>query len=646
MNPYYPNLFSAFTIRGHTFKNRILMAPFLPQNGDENGIPSDYGMAYYEERARGGAAQLTIGETPVDFDRASRKNGGFIDLTRDNYLVREVCMISELTAMMHQHGALACIELSHIGLWNMPQTIRDGKNPVGPSAMIRPDGVRVEELDEAQMEEIAAHFAHAAQNAKSFGFDSVMVHGGHGWLQSQFLSPLFNRRKDKYGGSLENRSRFPLMILHAVREAIGDDMILEYRISADELVPGGTGVEDSIAFLQLAEPWIDLIHVSVGCYQDPVNTRTFPSVYEPYGCNAYLAESVKKAVSTPVAVVGAINTPDVAERIIFSGQADFVAIAKQLIADPEFPRKARQGRAEDIVPCIRCYRCMGIPGKSPNVFCSVNPLAGREARAPFLQPKSTGKRVLIVGGGPGGMSAALTAASEGHRVTLCEGSGALGGELRFADHDLHKKDIQKYRDYLIRSVERTKNIEIRLGAFVTGDYLEREKPDACIIAIGADPVHPPIKGVDRPFVLNASDAYGKAAQLGRRVVIVGAGLVGCELAVFLRDQGKKVTVLCSGDSFAPDCVLFSRMALDAQLKNGIRMEYNTRATEITEDAVIAGSYRFPADSVILACGMRARETESKQLAEVIPESARIGDCVCPGRIIDAVHGGYYAALDV
>lgn len=613
MNPFYPHLFESYTIRGHRFRNRIIMAPFLPQNADENGIPSDYGMAYYERRARGGAAQLTIGETPVDFDRSSRKKGGFIDLTRDDYLVREVCMISELTSMMHQHHTIAGIELSYIGMWNMPETIRDHKNPVGPDQWVRPDGVQVDALTPEEMEEIAAHFAHAAKNAKQFGFDSVMVHGGHGWLQSQFLSPLFNHRTDEYGGSLENRARFPLMILRAVRQAIGEDTILEYRVSAEELVPGGISLEETIQFLKMAQDDIDLVHVSVGCYQNPVQTRTFPSVYEPYGCNAHLAAAIKRELHIPVAVVGAINTPEV---------------------------------AEDIVPCIRCYRCMGIPGKSPNIFCSVNPSAAREARAPYLNPYPGHMRLLIAGGGPGGMPAALTTAQVGHSVVLCEAEDSLGGALRFTEHDPNKKDLHKYLNYLISHVMAEPRIEVRLNTPVSAELIGAEQLDAVFISIGAEPVVPGISVDEGASVIQAVDAYSCPDRLGKKIVIIGAGLVGCELGVFLRDLGKQVTILEAGGAFAPDCVGFPRMALEAQLQDRIRLVLNTPVTEVTGGFVRAGDRAFRADAVILACGMKAKAEETGRLLEVCPESVAIGDCVRPRKVLDAVHEGYFAAIDL
>ena len=645
MNPYYPLLFTPYRIRNVEYRNRILMAPFLPQNADEAGLPSEYGMAYYERRARGGAAELTVGETPVDLDRACRRHGGYLDLTKDDYTIRESCMMSELTLMMRQHRTVSSIELCHVGQWNSPEYIRGGGNPVGPSAFTRPDGVQVEALTESGMEEIAEHFAHAAVNAQKFGFDAVLIHCGHGWLLSQFLSPLTNTRTDGYGGSLENRMRFPLLVLRRVREAVGPDMVIECRVSAEERKPGGIPLEETIAFLKRAEEYIDLVHVSVGCYQDPVATRTFPSVYEPYGCNAELSAAIKREVSIPVAVVGVINTPEVAEQILEEGKADFVAVCKQLIADPDFPRKAASGRASDIVPCIRCYRCMGQPGRPMNVICSVNPMAAREFRAGNMPRPRERQRVLVAGGGPAGMEAALTAAEQGHEVTLAEASGRLGGNLRFSECDPHKQDLRRYRDYLIRQVERCSGIRLLLNTRADAALVRGLAPDLVIAALGAEPVIPDIPGVEDRRWLSAEEAYLDPDRVGKRVLIVGGGLVGCELAVHLRELGRSATVLEAGPEPAPDCGGFPRMALLKQLEDGIRVRTGIRADRIESGGVRAGSEFLAADTVVLAVGMASRSREAEDLCSAAPRSVRIGDCVRPGKVADAVGQGYFAGMD-
>lgn len=646
MNRYYPNLFSPLKIKNAVFRNRIIMAPFLPQNADEHGLPSEYGMAYFERRARGGAAQLTVGETSVDKDRSCRKFDGGYNLTKDSYNIREECMMSELTLMMHQHRTIAAIELSHIGLWNDPASIKDHKNPVGPVAFVRPDGVSVDALDETMMNEIADNFAHASLNAKKFGFDSVVIHGGHGWLQSQFLSPLFNTRGDKYGGSLENRARFPVMIVDRVREAIGNDMLIEYRVSAEERVEGGITLEDTIAVLKMMEDKIDIVHVSVGCYQDPVKTRTFPSIYEKLGCNAELSAAIKKAVSVPVAVVGAINTPELAEEIIAEGKADFVVIAKQLLADPDFPDKAAAGRSGDIVPCLRCYRCMGGPGMAPNVICSVNPMVGREAREPFLQKNSPPRRVLVAGGGPAGMKAALTAAESGHYVTLFEASDELGGTIRFSDNDLIKTDLRRFKDYLISQTLKNENIEVRLSTRVSPELVREISPEVVIAAIGARPIAPPIPGLDRPNCLQATQAYAAPEKVGKKVVIIGGGLVGCEYGIHLRNTGRDVTIVEMGPVPAPECGGFPRMALEDQLASGVSLILNTAVTEVNESGVVAGGRQIDADTVICAAGMRALYDEAAAICAEADRSFQIGDCFAARKVSDAIHEGFFAARDI
>ena len=262
--------------------------------------------------------------------------------------------VMTLTEAIKAHGAVASIQLNHVGAMNHPDTISSGRNPIGPSAFVREDGVQVEEMTVEMMEETAAQWAEVAWVAKSLGFQMVNLHGGHGWLLNQFISPRFNHRTDEFGGSMENRARFPIMVCKKIKEVCGDDFLIEYRMSGSERIEGGMTLEDGIEFAKIIQDYVDLIHVTSGVYQDHVNTKAFSSMFDKHGCNLDLAEAIKKNVHVPVVAVGGFNAPDQIEEAIASGKCDFVAMGRQQFADPEFVNKTLMGHEDQIAPCLRC----------------------------------------------------------------------------------------------------------------------------------------------------------------------------------------------------------------------------------------------------------------------------------------------------
>ena len=411
----------------------------------------------------------------------------------------------------------------------------------------------------------------------------VLVHGAHGWLLGQFLSPHSNRRIDEYGGSLENRARFPLRVLDRMREAVGREMAIEYRLSAIDHRPGGIALEDAVKFAGMIESKVDLIHVSCGSMGD-LSTLMYPHLpaYLPRGRNVYLAAKIKEAVKVPVAAIGAVVDPEMAEQILREGKADVVAMARAILADPQFPNKARTGRRAEITPCVRCLDCLEEMMNFLPLRCTVNPTLGREAEFGYVPPSVKKRRIVVVGGGPAGMQAATTAASRGHDVVLYEKEAQLGGALRFAAVPGFKDDLRRYLNYAISMVH-SLPIDVKLFSEADKESIEKESPDAVIIAVGADPLIPDIPGIAHPSVVWAGDVLTGAAKVGDRVVVAGGGHIGCETALYLAQQGKKATVVEMMDNLALDANSMSRSALLGLMQeNGVAIRTGEKILAISE----------------------------------------------------------------
>lgn len=637
----YPHLSQPLHLRGFCFRNRVLTSPVNQPFYSDNGALSEEGTAHLVEQARGGFAQVTIGEQPVDPAQAEGK--GFRVYTSPMDLRAERSLRS-VVEQIHAQGALASIELGHPGSgFRYPP----GKEaPIyGPSEEIAEDGIPILPMDRAKMDEVIDQFCSAAQRFQALGFDGVVLHSAHGCLLAQFLSARTNHRTDEYGGSLENRMRFPVELVQRVRQAVGEHFLLELRISGSEFVPGGITVEDNVAFCKQLEGVVDLIHVSAGIYSIPaLFVRVHPDIYYPNGCNADLAQAIRREIGTPVVVVGAINTPELAEEILASEKADFVAVGRQAIADPHFVNKSLNGHRTELRPCIRCLNCMDIRAASEQkLHCTVNPRAGRLLAYPEeFPPAKVPKRVVIVGGGPGGMAAAITAAKCGHSVILLEKSSTLGGALRFSERDTYKTDLCRYKNALIDMVAQLP-IEVHLNIHATQELLEQIAPDAVLAATGARPIRPSIPGIQSDHVMSAVDAYDHPDRLGGRIIIIGGGLVGCESAVHLTAQGHTVTLLEAGTEVARDCTNPHKIGLMEQLKK-IPVHTGCKVLEIRPEGVrfACGGRELllPCDTVLYATGMR----------KVLPEDLRaegwIGDCARIGKVLDAIRDGYFAALEL
>lgn len=643
--PRYPHLCSPLKVGPLTLRNRMASAPTSLATLGPGGHPSLENIAYYELRAKGGACIVTMGDVIVHGTGLAHPEA--VLLTDPDVLPALV----PLAEAIRRHGAVASIEIDHGGGKANPMFTSDHVSH-GPSAIRAAGGYDVEPMSVDFLHEIADAYGKGAAVAKLAGFQMVTLHAGHGWLIHQFLSPLTNHREDEYGGSFENRCRFMLEVIGRIRAHCGPDFPIEVRMSGTELADeqGGYTLADGVEIAKVLDGKVDLIHVSTGGGHPSGGTVMHPSMFLPHGCNVYLAAEIKKHVSTPVATVGSLSEPDKMEQIIASGQADLVCMARALIADPYLPQKVMEGRPEDIRPCQRCFNCQGGMFVTRNMRCAVDPVIGNELRGQIPVPLTRPRKVLIAGGGPAGMMAAVTAAKRGHDVTLCEASDSLGGAIRYAKHVPFKKYLDDYLHYLIRQVGRA-GVQVRLGARVTHDLAESLAPDVLIAAVGARPIVPKLPGMDLPHVVMGGKAHEVIGTLGQRVAIIGGGLVGTELAIHLADLGKRPVVLEMRGDYAVDSNPQHKNAIHWQKEHLIDFRLNTRVTAVTPEGLEAvdqaGQPVFvPADSVVVAVGYRADETQVEALRFTAPEFHWIGDCYRPGKVGDAVRMGYYTALDL
>ena len=643
MKSKYDHLLSPIKLAGVTFKNRMFSAPTSLAQLGPGELFTKENIEHYKLRAMGGAAVVTVGEVMVDLEsgRSHREQLGINNPQASTSLIA-------LCDAIHGGGAMASVELDHGGALCPPEFI-GGKHALGPSSYIDPWGDQVDEMTDEQICAAAEAFGEAAQKAKAFGYDMVTLHMGHGWLIHQFISPLTNKREDCWGGSIGNRLRFPLLVLGKVRAAVGREFPIECRISGSELTEGGYGIETGVEIAKALDGKADLIHVSAGTQQVPFSAVLMhPGIFQKDMANSGFAAEIKKHVKTPVLTVGAFNLPEDMERVIAEGEADCIGLARALIADPFLPAKTAAGRAEDITPCLRCGECLSGLIASSLLRCSVNPVIGREWDAFHPTPVYNRKRILIAGGGPGGMQAALSAVERGHEVTLVEAKPALGGALGFADSEAaFYVPMRRYRDSQIAKVLRS-GADVRLGVTADAAMIEELAPDVIIAATGGEAVALNVSGAELDVVYMAADVTTRTPP-GKRLVVVGGGLIGCESAVRFAGEGREVVIIETRLELASECGRMHRLGLmhEIETSKNITVAAGMQCSGITRDGVSAvdcggKAYFFECDSVIVAVGVCANDGERDRLRGLAPEFYAIGDANRARKIMAAVREGYDA----
>jgi 2,4-dienoyl-CoA reductase-like NADH-dependent reductase (Old Yellow Enzyme family)/thioredoxin reductase len=637
----YKLLCQPFQLGTMTLKNRIVMPPMVVSYATDDGFTTERTIAYYEARARGGAGLIIQEATYVH--PLGQILGGEQGISDDKFIPK----LRELTEAVHKHGAKIAVQLIHGG---RNAYLPDGTQPVGPSPIPSPGKNKPRELTSAEIAGIVRCFADAAVRAQQAGYDGIEIHGAHGYLIDQFISPASNHRKDKYGGTVENRARLLVEIIEVVKEAVGRNFPVWCRMNGKEYgITGGETLADARKVARLAEKAGAIaIHVSAGGPDNPTNvtTPTFvPAVI------ADLAAGIKTAVKVPVIAVGRM-TPESAEELLTGGKADLIAFGRALLADPELPNKICEGKPEAIRPCILCFRCREDLLSKParGVGCGVNTATGHEA--PFRITKARkSKKVLVVGGGPAGLEAARVAALRGHQVSLWEKEPELGGQLRAASIAPHKDRIWSILPYYVNEMKQA-GVKVKSGTAVTAAKIKQFAPDAVVIATGSTPLVPEIPGLEKAQPVQAIDVLLGKARTGENVAVIGGELVASEVAETLAAQGKKVTMLRRGPEMAQKVNPVLKDALLERLRQAhINMLTGVTYEKATDKSLIITTKEgqkktIKADTIVLATGAVSEKVLYDEIKDSIAETYLIGDSVSPRNLRDAIDEGYKAGLKI
>jgi 2,4-dienoyl-CoA reductase-like NADH-dependent reductase (Old Yellow Enzyme family) len=675
----YKELFKPIVLGKTQFRNRIFAAPIGLTHFPDNLHPGAELIAYYERKAQGGSATVSIGSIAADNDR------GVIGptLRLDDPSAFEAHY--RLAQCISRHGAVADAELIHSGANAYFSKMGQGNEIYGAIDCVNGLGMEVPEMPEDVILDTIKKFGNAAQTAKHCGYGMVTIHAGHGWLFNQFLGPQ-NNRKDQWGGSMENRARIVVEIAKDMKKKCGAGFPICVRISGAEISEGGYDIDYGVEIAKQLDGYYDLINVSVGVHEAPsVFTVTHPSMFLEDGVNVKYAAEVKKNVTqSKVSAVGAIADPEFMEEIIASGKADIVYLCRQLTADPDTAFKAQTGREKEIRKCIRCFECFSAEFTKKSMYCAINPEIGFEREMRYTDPVvKVKKKILIVGGGVGGMQAALTAQSRGHEVILCEKSDMLGGALRCERKVPFKQNLQGYLDRQTALIKDA-GIEVRLNTEVTPELAQKIAPDVIIAAVGARPIVPKIPGIDGPNVMSAEYAYMHADEVGEKAIVIGGGLSGIELAIYLSGLEKKATIMEMANNLNFSGNIIHSMAINNELERfKIPVLTSTKAAEINSNGVLGeyvgdnfspapacdtivqgmlqsvitiasageGSHigqktLYEADTVIYALGMIPLREEANSLSECAPLFFELGDCVNPQNIYAANTTAYSIAIDI
>ncbi len=618
-------LFEPFEIKGRHLKNRIVMPALASFLIEDDGSITDKTVEHYRRRAAGGPSMVIVEAHAVSEE-------GIVSLHQARiFSDRFIEGLSRIARVMKSEGALPAIQIHHSGRQTSSRVIR--RRPLAPSNLPCPTiSGEVEPLSLEGIQEIITKFGDSAVRAVQAGFELIEIHGAHGYLINQFISKFSNIREDTYGGDTTRRARFAVDVVKEVRRRVGEDFPISFKISAQEFVPGGLDVEESIEILELlVAAGIDIVQVSAG--NDATPEWICQPMFMEKACLADSAARIKKSLRIPVMTVGRINDPLVADAIIRDGKADLVCMGRGLLADPEMPKKAQQGRLDDIRICIACNTCMESIFRKGRVECLVNPTLGREKEME-MRPAGQRKKVMVVGGGPGGLHAGWVAAIRGHEVHLYEKQPRLGGQLNLGSVTKYKKEILSLIDFHIKQVEKM-GIHIHLNAEATPETIKHEKPDVVILSTGATPVLPDVPGIDRPIVLDLSAVLNGDPPEKRKAVVVGGGATGCEVAHHLAEHGSKVTIVEQLPKIALNLESITRKVLLRELRErGVQFLTGSKLSRVEETGVVVtgenGRETFiEANTVVIAIGNKPENTLYEQIQSFGIPVYQIGDCLEP-----------------
>ncbi len=618
-------------------RNRMVMPPMETRLFDKLGDSTDAAVDYYARRAKGGVGMVIVENTFVDEleSRSSIVSSGLYS----DHLVAGKFRVAE---GIKKAGALAILQLSHGGRQCVPGAT--GLQPVAPSAVMCKFVQRMpRELTIEEIVRIEDAFATAAGRAKQAGFDGIEIHGAHGYLISSFLSPYTNKRNDEYGGDRDKRATFPKNIIRKIRATVGENFIVGYRITAADYVEGGLTIEDTSYFAKSVEDEIDYIHVSAGIYESMAQVMISP-MYQPRNTIVELPIAMKKVITKiPVIAVNSIDVPD-GEKLLQENGADMISFGRSLIADPDLPKKVKEGRVEDIRPCIRGHEgCISLFFAACPMRCEVNPEAGRE-ESYKIKKVADPKKIVVIGGGMAGMESARVAEMYGHSVTLIEQSSQLGGHFIEAGEPSFKIEIKNMRKWLIRQIEKS-SVEVLMGTTATTEMVKEMNPDAIIIAVGSEYIKPGIPGIEN--TITGAEAIMNSSATGEEVVVIGGGLVGTETALHLMEKGKKVTIIEALGELVPEDDPLSKIAIGRRIQSSnANVLLDSRVVSIGKNSVTYTSggeeKTVNADTIVAALGLGARSKVASEFEALGVESYVIGDAVKGGKLFNCTHDAWYA----